>query len=516
MYKVNITDGNVSSVIDDLSLIQSAGEKNVKDIVKTIFSKPGLILSSTESFACSKAGNKVIISNVGPIVFADGYISSPASGSITALTSATTPVDVYLTVKKSAIVDNIINDIIEVSTFEVGTAPTETRAIRLYEINTNLENFIVKDYRDENAAKLERNPTSTAYAPIISSITTSYNYDDIVAGRDFSLVDQRIAFLKIDWVHFGQSGYIVRICPCNENGIEQRERAEYIYSLVKSLTCEVIDGKKYSVKVRSKNEEGTSDWSDVVAFVAGSDRKADAITPPQVKATVIKDYPTTVAINVTCGTRGIDPYYIEVYKNDKLLYTGAAGTVVSILEYDETAFYKARVKGPNELASAFVATGSFTGTFYNANFSGDPADLVLSIPITVSETLKDKRTSYSFPVRSVMFPRCEITKITFDSKGSYCTAASTPVPVISIRLSMANVGTAATINVSDIFAGVTSSLTTHLNYYKFFKEDGKDTAADPGEAWSIYVNASSSQDTSTLNLSGTLNIHYKPKHGWQA
>lgn len=518
MYKVNITDGNISSVIDDVSLIQSACIDNLKDTVKTIFSKYGLVLNTQGAFKTTVSNGIVSINCLRPIVFPDGYIIDPQETILSKKIPSNDLYDIYIVMGERLSEDEQINDTLEISIVKSGVAPINSRAIRVCSVDCTASSFsfTITDYRESVAAELERNPISTKSAPIISSITTMYNYDDVTEGRDFSHLNQRLAFLKIKWAHLGSCLFVVRVCPCNENGSEQKERAEYILTSQEGLLYEAIDGKKYSIKVQAKDEDGASPWSDMSVFIAGSDRKPNFVSTPQISAQTIRTYPQTVAISVLSGARDY-PCYIELYKNEKLLYTGADSTIVSILDEGEQAFYKARVKGPNEIASELVSTGMFEGTRYEPDFSGQLSQLMLSIPISVSETVPVKDQNVVYKVQSFSLPLSYITKITFDSKGSYVVnAVETPKPKLYIEIVKANISSMISIDISSVFKGSAIDMTEFYNYYRFFSEDYNQFAFDPSENWIVRVKINTNSPNTDINVSGTLNVYYQPKHSWLA
>lgn len=512
MYNVNITDGNVSSIIDDLSLVQQAANDNYYDVVRAIFANYGLVIRSENSFGIYDiSADSIKVYNIEPIVFPDGYITQSQSGVLSAAIDNGT-YDIYIIVEK---IDSsgIITDNIQIIAIERDQPPAYTRYVKLYTISNYI---IIKDYREENASRLERNPINTKIKPIISSVNTTYNYDE-VDDKDFSHVNQRLAFLRIKWLHYGNCFYNVRICPCNENGEEEQYAAETMICAKKQMMIEAIDGKTYSIMVQSKDEEGVSEWSDRYIAIAGSDRKPDSIAIPQISVSKIRDFPTTVAVTVATGVRGY-PYYIEVYKNSVLLYTGPECTVTSVLDENELVIYKARVKGPCEMASEFVESGFFQGTFYNPDFGGNPSECIMTIPFNVSETLVTPRTlTYKIPVQRLCIPLSTVKKLAFESKGSYAIAASTPTVGLQLVLTNASVGSKTSLDIRDIFTGTAATFDDHRDYYKFtVAAANPEITVDPDEVWTLYVEASTNTANTSLLVAGTLHIHYSPKADWQS
>lgn len=515
MYKVNMTDGNISSVLEDMALLQTACNNNSMALVKAAFSKYGLVLNKEGAYDIAFNDLVIKVNNISPIVFQDGYYVDPLVDSLTLSMPAFSPADIYISIDKFSN-DGVFEPTVDLISVAPDTAPMKIRAIRLYRVQQNgFVLSIIKDYREENAAILERNPYFTKSAPVISTVTTAYNYDSMATGKDFTHVNQRVAFMMIKWGHASDCSFITRICPCNANGIEEKTKAEYILSFEKALMFEVIDGKMYTIQILAKDVDGSSPWSDPFVFIAGSDRAPSTIDPPQIKASILRSHPTVIGVSVNSGSRSY-PYYIEVYKNDTLLYTGPDSTVPSILNKDEFVFYKARVKGPNESMSEMATTGFFEGTEYNPDFNGQPSSLILSVPISITDLVGRPTYDTLYKIQTVMLPTSDIVKLTFDSKGSYATAASPPDPTIAIEVSKADYSACAAVDISDIFIGDGAQIDNHLDYYKFFSSEDLDHSVDPDEDWILNIRINTDQGNTSFNITGTLHIHYKLKNSWLA
>ena len=400
--KYIIKDGAIRDLADDYGDLQDVLNNNLQTAVALFVERPGLLFENPSHFGITVAAESITCSNINKMIFGNNICVTPSETEMS-ITSGFLPLD---TSNTYYLYFSLIEVGSDPGTYEEGYPEGDTENTTItYDVELHLlselkesetllricslsyiEDAWVANY-DGVALRLRESQKKTGL-PAPENITyTNIFQRDLINSVGANVVSPATnlslsgLFLKIEWDALYSNrdiyGYEIQLTPYrgDEPAVNFAETKIIPAQRSESTHCthmEVCEGVYYKMEMRAIGQGfAPGEWSSPALLLAGSNGE----TPAMPSISIIEEVgPTVLHITTSTPNPPNTPHFIQIFKNEKVIYEGAPGIHSHmLLPEDESVTIKARVVAGGGVCSEFATCADI--------FSASSFDAILAAPM---------------------------------------------------------------------------------------------------------------------------------------